>query len=85
MAPHNISPTNRWAARPPIAVRRISLGRAAWVSCDFVEGDSVAEAVELLDEVVASAVGFVAAGEVVAAPNASSLARSERQPVPTAA
>ena len=36
-------------------------------SCGSVEGDAVAEVVELLDVVVASAVGVVAADEVVAA------------------
>lgn len=49
------------------AMRRINLGCAAMVLRDFVEGDSVAEAVELFDQSVASMVRVVAVGEVVAA------------------
>ena len=49
------------------AVKRIIVERVAVRSCDSVEGDSVAEVVELCDEVVALSVGVGAAGEVVAA------------------
>jgi len=47
-------------------VKRINRERVAGASCDGAEGDVVAEGLELLDVVVAAALGVGAPGEVVA-------------------